>query len=163
MHMKYRKSSKAFKPAYDSYQRSITLLKKGFEATKFNFSNKGHGNVRVYLSDDEQYLCYQHLEKSVRRPFNLVRKLPVTEIPNILYGGISSTFKKHNRRNLKQMEYYKLGRQHTQTSRSLNRNYSLRVRAAPCELARNVESSDIDECFKTCNDSNSSHEYIKDD
>ena len=104
----YRRSFKDTKPAYESYHKSISLLKEGFEATKFNFSNMGHSKVNVWLSDDEQYLCYKHIEKSWRRPFNFVRKLPVKEIPNILYGGISSTFKKHNKRNLKQMELYKI-------------------------------------------------------
>ena len=35
---------------YDQYESAIHLLKKGFEATKFNFSNMNTRKVRVFLS-----------------------------------------------------------------------------------------------------------------
>ena len=35
---------------YDQYESAIHLLKKGFEATKFNFSNMSTRKVRVFLS-----------------------------------------------------------------------------------------------------------------
>ena len=38
---------------YDQYSSSVGLLKKGFDATKFNFTNMGMSKVRVFLSQDE--------------------------------------------------------------------------------------------------------------
>ena len=63
--------------------------------------------VRVYLSQDEQYLCYEHLEKTISTVFSSTRKYPIAKIANFFYGGLSSTFKKHAKENLKQMEIYK--------------------------------------------------------
>ena len=84
------------------------MLKLGFEATKFNYSNMRLRKVRVYLSRDEKYLCYQHLEKTFSSVmFTSVRKYPIAKIYDFLYGGLSQTFKKHNKENLKQMEMYR--------------------------------------------------------
>ena len=78
--------------------------------------------VRVYLSQDEKYICYQHLEKTASSIlFSSTRKYPVLNIANMFYGGLSSTFKKHAKENLKQMETYR------STDKSLDENRFSRV------------------------------------
>ena len=87
---------------YDLYSSSLEVLKKGFKATKFNFSNMGMSKVKVFLSEDEQYICYQHLEKTITKVvFGTMRKYKVSKIANFFYGGLSATFKKHANENLK--------------------------------------------------------------
>ena len=106
-------------------------LKKGFEATKFNFSNMKTRKVRVYLSQDEQYICYQHLEKTLSSMvFGKTRRYPVSKIVNFFYGGLSSTFKKHAKENLKQMDVYRLADKKIQnrSDRKLERQHSLKVK-----------------------------------
>ena len=84
------------------------MLKKGFKATKFNFSNMDTRKVRVYLSRDEKHICYEHLEKTASSIlFSTKRKYPVSNIANMFFGGLSSTFKKHAKENLKQMDFYR--------------------------------------------------------
>ena len=66
--------------------------------------------VRFFLSPDEQYICYQHQEKTMSSVmFGTTRRYPVSKIANFFYGGLSATFKKHTKENLKQMQIYKLG------------------------------------------------------
>ena len=63
--------------------------------------------VRFFLSSDEKYICYQHQEKTVSSMlFGTTRRYPVSKIANFFYGGLSSTFKKHTRENMKQMQVY---------------------------------------------------------
>ena len=40
----------------DDYQACVALLKTGIVATKYNFSNEGHREVDLSLSDDNQIL-----------------------------------------------------------------------------------------------------------
>ena len=55
------------------------------------------------------------------------RVLPLASIANFLYGGNTSTFKKHNRANLRQMEEYKRGEDLTLSARmSSNKSPTLR-------------------------------------
>lgn len=78
--------------------------------------------VRVYLSQDDKYICYQHLEKTASTIlFSSTRKYPVSNIANMFYGGLSSTFKKHAKENLKQMDFYR------SIDKSLDINNSSRV------------------------------------
>lgn len=96
-----RPSLATVKMPYDDYISSKELLKHGFLAQKFNYSNFGTKQVRVFLSQDEKYLCYEPLEKTLSsRLLFSVRKYPVKKIYDFLYGGLSQTFKKHNADNL---------------------------------------------------------------
>ena len=74
-------------------------------ATKYNFTNHDSKQVRVYLSRDEQTLCYKQMQSSGLKGFFCVeRRVPISNLRNFLYGGITTNFKKYVKpmlRNLK--------------------------------------------------------------
>ena len=87
-------------PIYESYTASIARLKKGIPACKLNFSNMSQQRVIVYLSSDETSLCYINRDEGLKnRFFSKPRTMQIARIPSLLYGGLTSTFKKHSSRN----------------------------------------------------------------
>ena len=61
-------------------------------------------DVVVYLSENEQYLIYKPAQSSLLGCLKRRRTLPIKDIPNLLYGGVTSTFKKHSKANLDLIE-----------------------------------------------------------
>ena len=83
---------------YDSYDFAVRRLKVGFVATKFNFTNNESKKVFVYLTDDEKYLCYKGENcGGFRGLFRGERKVPVSSLRNLLYGGISGNFRRYSK------------------------------------------------------------------
>ena len=66
---------------YDFYESSVGLLKQGFTATKFNYSNMQRKLVHVQLSSDEKYLLYEPIVKTSMDHFRPAqRKLKLKHI-----------------------------------------------------------------------------------
>ena len=58
----------------------------------------GTKEVILSISEDEKSLTYKPFDKSITSSFlNQKRAYPFDKIASFLYGGTTSTFKKHNR------------------------------------------------------------------
>mmetsp|Transcript_41142 Transcript_41142/g.53985 ORF Transcript_41142/g.53985 Transcript_41142/m.53985 type:complete len:101 (+) Transcript_41142:209-511(+) len=86
--------------AYYSHEKTVEFLKKGFYAIKYNFSNVEKKEIRVKLSDCERFLVYDLVKERLRRWFVPQSLLVVKDVISLLYGGLTSTFKKHEEVNL---------------------------------------------------------------
>ena len=92
--------SKPEQMPYDSYESSIKFLHEGFCAIKYNFSDEIKKVVTVRLSQDGKFLEYQDEKLSkVKSWFMPKAGIPVRDIIDFIYGGLSSTFKRHQTKN----------------------------------------------------------------
>ena len=84
--------------------------------------------VLVWISDDERSLIYKTVKKGRLDIFKTRRKIPIKNIQNFLYGGLSGTFKKHQKLNLRVMQLQRPNAKMTMSERKIERKYSLRLR-----------------------------------
>ena len=75
------------KAPYDSYDSAVTFLRRGFHATKFNYSNTGRKEIKIWLSDNQKYLMYHDVGQSCMAKLIPNRKLYLQKIVNYMYGG----------------------------------------------------------------------------
>ena len=87
--------------------------------------------VILSLSADQKKVNYKPREEStIKSFFSTARSYPIRSVPGFLYGGNTSTFKKHNKAVLnliKQLNSSKVNK--TDRLNSLERTHSLRVRS----------------------------------
>lgn len=57
----------------------------------------GTKEVILSISEDEKSLIYKPFDKSITSFLTQKRAYPFDKIASFLYGGTTSTFKKHNR------------------------------------------------------------------
>lgn len=125
---------------------AIKRLKAGIDATKYNYSTMGMKRVILSLSSDEKSLVYKSAGSSAKCLFNKSKSYPVKKIANFLYGGSSSTFKKHNKQVLKLLSEHNSIKQNS-SERELDKSHSLRIKSAAdsqncsqhCESGRQAE------------------------
>lgn len=116
------------KKVYDEYHSSVGLLKAGFNATKLNFSNMRRKKVTAWLSNDERYLMYKPIERTgFFDSLKPVGKIALSSIQNFIYGGVTSTFKKHQVENLELMKEKDREKQ-TYSDRKISSQYTILVR-----------------------------------
>ena len=75
------------KAPYDSYDSAVTFLRRGFIATKFNYSNTKRKEIKIWLSDNQKYLMYHDVGQSCMAKLIPNRKLYLQKVVNYMYGG----------------------------------------------------------------------------
>ena len=70
------------KNPYDDYKDAVAYLKKGFRATKYNYSNDEKKMVKVWLSPCEKLIFWESEKKSVKwtDKFRMQSRLKVKKI-----------------------------------------------------------------------------------
>ena len=84
---------------YDSYESSIAYLKKGFRAIKYNFSDGVKKAVTVYLTPTGECLKYKSVKTERFDFLKPTSGIGVKDMISFMYGGLSSTFKRHQKEN----------------------------------------------------------------
>ena len=89
---------------YDRLESALAFLRRGFAAKKFNFSNGRKKQVHVRLSPSGKYLEYASSEgRSIKTFLKPSGKIYLIDVKDFLYGGLTSTFKRHEANNMKLM------------------------------------------------------------
>lgn len=109
------------------FLQALKRLKQGIAATKFNYSTMGTKKVVLSLSADERYLVYRTTDKSIKSFFSKAKSYPIEKIASFVYGGMTSTFKKHNKRVLKLFQD-KNKHKINSSNRSTEKSHSLPIR-----------------------------------
>lgn len=68
---------------------------------KYNYTNMKKKKIILKLSDDEKWLEYEPVDKTFKDFFKSKPKVCISSLKNFLYGGVTSTFKRHQETNLK--------------------------------------------------------------
>jgi hypothetical protein len=77
------------------YELAATRLKRGIQVVKYNYTNMKRKKIWLWLSQDEKYLEYEPVEKKFKDFFKMRPKIAMSDFTNLLYGGVTSTFKRH--------------------------------------------------------------------
>ena len=74
------------------YELSTTLPKKGIQVIKYNYTNMKKKKIILKLSDDEKWLEYEPIDKTLKDFLKIKPKILISSLENFLYGGMTSTF-----------------------------------------------------------------------
>ena len=83
------------------YDKSCEILQQGIPAIKYNFSNDGHRKVILKLNEARTHLIYES-EQPKSGCLNKLsgvnkRSIPLSAFVNMVYGGQTSTFRRHTK------------------------------------------------------------------
>ena len=95
---------------------------------KFNYSNNEIKKIEMKVSQDGEYLMYRTRGQGFFHRMKRWSKFDLSDGLDILYGGLSVTFKKHSSNNLKQMDKLRVMEEMTWSKKEMmERRHSLRV------------------------------------
>lgn len=98
---------------YANLEDAKSVLYTGFEAIKYNYSNKGIKKIWLRLSKDDKTLYWRELKqadsfgKQVWRQIKPESSIKLSKVKDLMYGALSFTFQKHKAYVLNAMRFEK--------------------------------------------------------